>query len=110
MEDSYSLCVHYQPSYERYGHCPPGYIESNVGDICYQHINAQPLDEMCLTTGGSSLSFLDLNSNEQYSIIQQLSETEESNLNIGLPAKNQWPSKQISSEIDYGTVDIELQW
>lgn len=105
--DLTSLCVYYQPSYAEYGKCPPGYTESVVGDVCYQEIRGQPWEEFCLNTGGSSLSFLDLKSNEQYSILQALSE---STRNIGLPAKNQEPSKRISLDIDYKTEDIELQW
>lgn len=108
-----NLCDFYQSSYEEYGNCPPGYIESKTSDLCYQHIIAQPWEELCLTTGGSSLSFLDLKSNEQHNILQEilaLTSNADAKLNIGLPAKNKWPNKQINSDIDYKTADVELQW
>lgn len=111
--ESDELCIHYQQSYEAYGTCPPGYTASKTSDLCYLQIHPEPLEkweELCLTTGGSSLSFLDLNSNEQYSILQDLLIPETDRVNIGLPAKNMRPSKQISSEIDYKTNDVELQW
>lgn len=113
LEITESVCEYHQPSYEEYGNCPPHYIESKTNDLCYQEINFQPWENPCLTTGGSSLSFLDLNSSEQHSILQQVltsNPDRHSKLNIGLPAKSQWPSKQISSEIDYSTEDVELQW
>lgn len=112
--DQLTLCKHYQWSYEEYGTCPPDYIKSETSDLCYRHIHPPPgenWEELCLKTGGSSLSFLDLNANEQYSILQELlTSHEEVEVNIGLPAKNKMPSKQISSEIDYKTNEVELQW
>lgn len=111
LEDVDMRCIYYQSSYERYGSCPPGYKESESIDLCYQQINSESSEERCLTTGGSSLSFLDLHSNEQYSILQELtaSKSPESRLTVGLPAKN-IPTKRFSSEIEYKTGDVEFQW
>lgn len=106
-----NLCEFYQLSYEPYGNCPPGYTESETTGLCYLQVHAQPWEKLCLTTGSSSLSFLDLESNEQYSILQELlKDNGNSKLNMGLPAKNMWPNKQINSDIDYKTADVELQW
>lgn len=115
-EETEERCVYYQPSYERFGSCPPGYIEFETSDLCYQQIYPEPTqmwEQLCLTTGGSSLSFLDLKSDEQYDVLQELlalRSPEDVILNIGIPAKNMWPNKQISSDIDYKTTDVELQW
>ncbi|KAJ6640836.1 Adhesion G-protein coupled receptor G4 [Pseudolycoriella hygida] len=107
------LCVFYQPSYEEYGSCPPGYVASKDTEFCYQQIHSEKWEELCATTGGSSLSFLDLDSNDQFSIIQELMSSKseaEKKLGIGLPAVNRYPSKQLRSDIDYKTEDVELQW
>lgn len=105
-------CNYYQPSYEEHGNCPPEYVGSKTYDLCYREIISQPWEDLCLITGGSSLSLMDLNSTAQYSVLQQLltsNPPRERQLNIGIPAKNMWPSKRISSEIDYTTEDVELQ-
>lgn len=108
--ETLALCVYYQPSYEGYGNCPPGYVASEASDLCYQQISCPSSKEQCLTTGASSLSFLDLNPNEQYSILQELSSSrsheshEEVESNIGLPAV------AILSELDPETDEVELKW
>lgn len=113
LDDIETRCLYYQPSYAGFGNCPPGYTESKKNDFCYQQISSDSWEELCLTTGGSSSSFLDLKSDEQYSILQELLASKshaEAKLNIGLPAKNKRPSKQISGEIDYNAEAVELQW
>lgn len=111
--DTNDQCLHYRESYVAYGTCPPGYRESTTGDVCYQFIYQysylQSWKHQCLITGASSLSFLDLNTDEQSSILQELLEDSTytfPRLTMGLPAQNTIGSGQIDST----TVDVELQW
>lgn len=105
MQETRLQCVYYQEHYDIYGSCPPGYVESRKGGICYQKMNIYPWTDHCLTTGASSLSFLDLSTDEQFSILEEL-QSHSSRSNVGLPAKNTLGS----GEIDNTTEDVELQW
>ncbi|XP_037034408.1 uncharacterized protein LOC119073203 [Bradysia coprophila] len=105
LDDTKTQCVYYRESYDDYVSCPPGYIESKIGDWCYQKINSQSWTDLCLKTGASSLSFLDLSFDEQFNILQEL-QSHASKGNVGLPAKNTIPNV----EIDNTTEKVELRW